>query len=152
MKKYISLIIVLFLCIIVSGCKKKYDITTCKSTNKQEKYTIETKYTIESTKGIVEKVKLNQTIKSDNEEVLKDFEKNQKEQYGINKSLYGGYTYDINIKNKKVIINVTIDYTKIKMKKLLEDNVAMKKYVDKNNKFTLEKAKKLYQVTGNKCE
>ena len=151
-KQYTSIILLTVLCLLLTGCKGKKVETTCKSSSKQTNYEINTKYTINSRKDIVESVKINQTITSDDKKVLSDFEKQLKDQYKSNKSLYGGYTYNIKVKGKKLTSKVTINYEKLDMKKFVKDNGAMKDYVDKDNNFTLEGAKKLYKSTGAKCE
>ena len=152
MKKYIGVINVVVLCLILTGCKGKKIVTTCTSSSKQTNYEISTKYIINSRENIVENVIVNQTITSKDENLLKEFEKQLKEQYKSNKSLYGGYTSDVKINGKKVVSKVTINYEKLNMKKFVKDNGAMKDYVNKENKFTLEGAKKLYKSTGAKCE
>ena len=152
MKRNITLSIIIVLCLFLTGCKGKQVITTCSNSNKQINYEISTKYKISSREDIVESVKISQTIKSKDKKVLKDFEKQLNEQYSLNKSLYGGYSYDIKVKGKKISSKVTIDYEKLNMKKFIKDNGAMKDYINKNNKFTLEGAKKLYESTGAKCE
>ncbi len=150
MKKYLSIVSVIVVSLFLTGCGKK--VVSCKSSSKQTNYTIETKYTINSRKDIVESININQTISSKDEKILKDFEKQLKEQYKSNNSLYGGYSFDIKIKGKKLTSKVTINYEKLDMKKFVKDNGAMKDYVDKDNNFTLEGAKKLYKSTGAKCE
>lgn len=152
MKKYIGVISVVVLCLILTGCKGKKIVTTCTSSSKQTNYEISTKYIINSRENIVENVIVNQTITSKDENLLKEFEKQLKEQYKSNKSLYGGYTSDVKINGKKVVSKVTINYEELNMKKFVKDNGAMKDYVNKENKFTLEGAKKLYKSTGAKCE
>lgn len=152
MKKYIGVINLVVLCLILTGCKGKKIVTTCTSSSKQTNYEMSTKYIINSRENIVENVIVNQTITSKDENLLKEFEKQLKEQYKSNKSLYGGYTSDVKINGKKVVSKVTINYEELNMKKFVKDNGAMKDYVNKENKFTLEGAKKLYKSTGAKCE
>lgn len=152
MKKYISIVAVIVLCLFLTGCKGKKVVTNCSSSSKQTNYEIKTEYAINSRKDIVESVEINQTITSKDNKVLTNFEKQLKDQYKSNASLYGGYTYDVKVKGKKLTSKVTINYEELNMKKFVKDNGAMKDYVNKDNKFTLEGAKKLYKSTGAKCE
>lgn len=152
MKKYYSLVLVICLCLLFTGCKEKLDVTKCSSISKQSNYTIKTTYKIESRKDIVEKVSINQIISSGDKNILNEFKNQLEEQYGSNKSLYGSYDYDVKIKNNTIVSKVIIDYKKLDMKKFVENNGAMKDYLNKDNEFTLGKAKKLYISTGNKCE
>ena len=152
MKRNITLSIIIVLCLFLTGCKGKQVITTCTSSSKQINYTIKTKYIINSRKNMVESVNINQTIISKDKKILSDFKNQLDGQFSINKSLYGGYTYNIKVKNKKLVSKTIINYEKLNMKKFIKDNGAMKDYINKNNKFTLEGAKKLYESTGAKCE
>ena len=153
MRKYagiatgIVLIIVLFL--IFTNTTK---VTTCKLNNKQSNYDITSTYSIKSRGDVVKSVEVNQTITSKEKDILKSFEEQYKNQYSLNKKLYGGYNYEVKINNNKLVTKVTIDYDDFKLDKFVKDNKAMKKYINKDNEFTLEGAKKLYNSTGAKCE
>ena len=122
-----------------------------KSDQSKNGYILETKYVIKSKKDIVENVDITQTITSDKKEVLTKFENQFKEQYSYNKKVYGGYNYKISSNSKRVLSKVDIDYKKFDMQKFIKNNVAMKQYT-KDNKFTLEGAKKLYSSSGAVCK
>ena len=109
-------------------------------------------YKIIAKKDIVNKVEITQVIESDDEKVLKDFKSQLEEQYKSNKKTYGGYTYKVNIKGKKLTADVTIDYKKFDLDKFVKANGAMKEYVNKKNELTLDGAKKMYKSTGAKCK
>lgn len=152
----LSLILVISLTLYGCGCSKKKEkeiITTCSLTSDQSTsgYKLVTEYKIYSKKDIVTKIKSETTITSKQEKVLQNFEEDYKKQFEKNKSTYGGYDYNLEIKNDTLVSNLTIDYSKYDMNKFVEDNVAMKEYVDKDNKFTLEGAKKYYKTIGAKC-
>ena len=152
MKKYLNLLLILFCCLLLTGCKGKKEVLKCEGVSKQTNYTISTNYEIESRDNIVSKVIVKQVIQSKNKKILTSFKKQLTNQYKSNNSTYGGYKYDININGKKLTSNVEIDYESINLKRFIKDNSAMKDYVNKDNQFTLDGAKKLYESTGSKCE
>jgi len=149
MKKLISVGLVLVLCILLTGCGKTMK---CNSSSKQKDYTISTDYVIKSNKDIVTKVTIKQVIESKDKDVLKNFESQLKSQYESNNKAYGGYDYKLKISGKKLTADITIDYTKFDLDKFVKANAAMKEYVNKNNKLTLEGAKKMYKSTGATCK
>lgn len=151
MKKFLKLLLIVLVCIFLTGCGKKTTLE-CSSNSKQTNYEINTNYTIKAKKDIVNEVKIKQVIKSKDKKILENFEKQLKKQYQLNKKIYGGYTYELKIKGKELIADVTINYEELNMKKFVKNNGAMKDYLNKDNQFTLEGAKKLYKSTGAKCE
>ena len=149
MKKIVSLVVVLSLCILLTGCGKALK---CSSSSEQKNYSISTDYVIKSNKDIVTKVTIKQVIESSDKKVLKNFESQLKSQYESNNKAYGGYDYKLKISGKKLTADITIDYTKFDLDKFVKANAAMKEYVNKNNKLTLEGAKKMYKSTGATCK
>ena len=154
MKKYIKTLLLILITIILCGCGKKLEITKCnfKSDQSASSYKINTKYTIYSYKDIVEKVDINQVITSSNKNVLKEFKQSFNSQYKLNSKTYGGYEYKMKIKKNKLTLNVTIDYTEFNMKKFVNNNKAMQKYINKDKKLTLKGIKQLYKTSGTTCE
>ena len=144
----VVLIILVILLFVVFGRK-----TVCTSSSDQSKngYTLDTEYVIKSKGDNVKTVKVTETITSKDKKTLDKFYKQLKDQYEYNKKNYGGYTYKVTNSNGKVVSKVTIDYNKMDLKKFTRNNAAMSKYT-KNDKFTLEGAKKLYESTGAKCK
>lgn len=149
MKKTLSLVAVLSLCILLTGCGKAIK---CSSSSEQKNYDISTDYKIESSGKIVTKVTINQVIESKDKKVLNNFKKQLEEQYKNNNTVYGGYSYKVNIKGKKLTADITIDYKKFNLDKFVKANSAMKEYVNKDNKLTVEGAKKMYKATGATCK
>lgn len=149
MKKIKYLVLVLSL-VLLTGCSKKM---TCTSTSDQSKsgYKLESKYEITTNNNNVTKVEIEETITSSDKKKLEKFEKQLDEQYSYNKKKYGGYTYKVTNSNGKVTSKVTIDYKKFDMKQFIKDNAAMKTYT-KDDKLTLDGAKKLYESTGATCK
>lgn len=155
MKKRLSLVLVLFIITLcLCGCKEKTKITNCSLVSDQSAsgYKLESNYKIYSTNDFVDKVVLKQVINSKDKNVLDSFKTSITNQYKNNNKLYNGYTFDIKEKDNKLNINVTIDYTKVDLKKFTQDNVSMKEYVNKDYKITLDKIIKLYESSGMKCE
>ncbi|MBR6073272.1 MAG: DUF1307 domain-containing protein [Bacilli bacterium] len=154
MKKYLSIITILSLCILLTGCKGKLVVNKCHGESNQTAsgYKLVTDYKISSRKNIVEKIELKQTIESDSKEKLDNFKTNLEKQYKDNNSRYGGYSYNIKDEENKIVIELTIDYSKMDLNKFVTDNVAMKNYVNDKNQLTLDGAKKMYEASGNKCE
>lgn len=84
--------------------------------------------------------------------MLDSFEQQLKQIYQAMQDNYGGY--DINIQNdgQKVTSIVKIDYQKLNFDQLIEDNSAMKNYVNDKNQLTLEGIKTMYQSQGISCK
>ncbi|MBR2712276.1 MAG: DUF1307 domain-containing protein [Bacilli bacterium] len=155
MKKRLSLVLAIFIITLcLCGCKEKTKISNCSLVSDQSAsgYKLESNYKIYSTNNFVDKVVLKQVINSKDKKVLDSFKTSITNQYKNNNKLYNGYTFDIKEKDNKLNINVTIDYTKVDLKKFTQDNVSMKEYVNKDYKITLDKIIKLYESSGMKCE
>lgn len=149
MKKGISLVVVLSLCILLTGCGK---VMKCSSSSEQKNYNISTDYKIESSGKIVTKVTIKQVIESKDKKVLENFKKQLEDQYKSNNTVYGGYDYKVKISGKKLTADVTINYKKFDLDKFVKTNGAMKEYVNKDNKLTVDGAKKMYKSTGATCK
>ena len=137
MKKILSLVVVLSLCILLTGCGK---VLKCSSSSEQKNYNISTDY------------KIKQVIESKDKKVLQNFKKQLEDQYKSNNTVYGGYSYKVKINGKKLTANITIDYKKFDLDKFVKANGAMKEYVNKDNKLTVDGAKKMYKSTGATCK
>ena len=150
MKKVFSLIAVLSLCFLLTGCGK---VMNCKNEKSEQKnYSISTDYKIKSKGDIVTSVTIKQVIESKDKKVLENFKKQLEDQYKSNNTVYGGYDYKVTIKDKKLTADITIDYKKFDLDKFVKTNGAMKEYVNKDNKLTVKGAKKMYESTGAKCK
>lgn len=125
----------------------------CKGSFDQSKngYTLNTKYVIKARGKIVKKIKITETIQSNDKKLLNDFKEQFEREYSYNKKNYGGYDYQIINKNDKVVANLRINYRHFDMKKFVKNNGAMKDFTVKN-KLTLSGAKKLYESTGAICK
>ncbi|MBR3661562.1 MAG: hypothetical protein IKN63_06690 [Bacilli bacterium] len=133
--------------------KEKVNVTVCHSTIDQSKsgYTIKTDYKISSVKKAVKKVEIVNNIKSSNKTVLNYFEKQYKGMYEEQNKRYGGYTITTEKKENSVVVKVIIDYSKVKLAKLAEDNPNIADSI-KNDKLSLDGAKSIYNSLGATCE
>lgn len=152
MKRYIKFLLLILCITILSGCDSDLDTTNCSLNNKQIDYTIKTTYKITSSKDIVNKVEIKEVIASKDKKKLRSFKEQLTNQYKNNNKLYKGYKYEADLDGDTLTLEVTIDYEKMNLKKFVKDNAAMKKYVNKDNKFTLKGAKELYKFTGARCK
>ena len=151
MKKYIKLLLLIIVVTILSGCKSKLDTVECNFESKQSDYKINTNYKIYYKDNIVEKVDIDEVITSSSKDKLDEFNNSFKSQYDSNNSMYGGYTYDIKINKNKLVLSVNIDYTVFDMNKFINNNAAMKEYINKDNKLTLDGIIKMYEASGSTC-
>ena len=62
--------------------------------------------------------------------------------------MYGGYTYN---SKDKLELSVSIDYTVFDMNKFINNNAAMKDYVNKSNKLTIDGIIKMFEASGSTC-
>ncbi len=152
MKRILKLLFVFIFMALLSGCGKN-TLTKCTMTSDQSKsgYVINTEYNIYSNKNLVNQVVIKEVVESKNNTILAYFKNQLEKQYKANNNAYKGYAYKVTNKDGKVTAEVTIDYSKMDLKKYIKDNPAMKSYVDKNNKPTLKGVKNMYESSGAKC-
>lgn len=154
MKKKVIILSIMSI-FLLSGCGNKEELVTkCSSTqnNLQANYTLKSEYTIYSQKGIVNKVESIETVNSTSEAILDYFESYLTSTYEKTNNTYGGYTNKI-VKNEDGIVSTTtIDYKAMNIDKYVEDNSAMKNYVNSKNELTLDGLKAAYQALGATCE
>ena len=154
MKKYFKYAFLFTLVLLLTGCLGKDKVAKCTLVSDQSasNYKIKTEYKIYHSKDIVNKVVTTETVESKNNTILAYFEKQLKEQYKSNNDKYGGYEYKVTNKDGKVVSEVTINYNKMNLNKFVKDNPAMKSYVNKSNKLTLEGVKTMYKSSGATCD
>lgn len=155
MRKYIKFLLVLLVLLVVtilSVCTSKLDTAECSFKSNQNDYKIDTKYKIYYKDNIVKKVNINEVITSSKKDKLREFNNSFKSQYERNNRLYRGYTYKIKNNKDSLVLTINIDYTVFNMKKFIEDNEAMKEYVNKDNKLTLNGIIKMYESSGSVCK
>lgn len=154
MKKISKIIIISALLVCLCGCgkKDKNEVLKCTFKTSQQNYNIETTNNISSKDNIVTSVQTKTIIKSDSKDILEEFKNSYESQYKELNKKYKGYDYTVKIKDDKLSILVNIDYNKFNLKKFANDNVAMKKYLNKQKKFKLDGAKEYYESIGSKCK
>lgn len=155
MRKYIKFLLVLLVVLVVTiliVCTSKLDTAECSFKSKQSDYKIDTKYKIYYKDNIVKKVDIDEVITSSKKDKLREFNNSFKSQYERNNRLYRGYTYKIKNNKDSLVLTINIDYTVFNMKKFIEDNEAMKEYVNKDNKLTLNGIIKMYEASGSVCK
>ncbi len=145
-----SIVIITAVVLFLLLSKKKI---TCTMTSDQSRngYIIQSSYVIESKYGYVQNINIKEVITSKDSKILDKFENQFNKQYSYNKKAYHGYKYTVINDKNKVESKVTINYKKFDMKKFIKNNEAMKSYT-KNNKLTLDGARKMYESTGVICK
>lgn len=153
MKKITKITLVIIMTIIFTGCSMKKEVVTkCSNTSSQNKYEVTSNYNIYSKNDIVNKVVLEEVVKSSDQTTLSTMEKSYKNMYKAYNKSYGGYTYKVDNDGKTVKLTLTIDYQNIDMNKYIKDNVSFKDYLNDNNELTLEGIKNMYKFIGVKCK
>lgn len=137
----------------LTGCGQENTIT-CKSFSDQSisGYEINTEYNISYDGDIVNKVEITEVVESKNKTILSYFEEKNKEQYKENNIKYRGYSYKITNENNKLVSKITIDYSKVDLDTFIKDNPAMKNFVNKDNKLTIDGVKAMYESIGATCK
>lgn len=144
---FISLVLLMLLC----GCsKEQYFVCNSNFYNEVDNYTYKATYKVYYKNSFVTKIEKDEQYLSDNKDILKYFNEFKNLEYKSFYDLYGGITYDINLKNNKVILNSIIDMNLVDIKQMIKN-----KYIDKDyiisNKLTIGGIKKIYKEKGAKC-
>lgn len=151
MKKIIIFLTLIILTGVLTGCKQSKTIS-CTLSDKTVAYELSNHYKIHSEDGIVKKVEITENITATDEALLSELEKSEKNQYESNKKSYGGYTYEVKKEDSKVVTNVTIDYSKVDLSKMVADNTNLKPYANDKNELKAEGLVKWYESIGAKCK
>ncbi len=151
MKKGIILIPAMVL--LLTGCGEKKGTISCtlSSNDAVNGYKLDAEYTIHYKGDNAEYVESKEVISSDSEDTLATFESSFNSTYNTMNSTYGGYTINITNENGKVTSNIKIDYTKMDLEKLVQDQPAMKLYV-KDKKMSKEGLQATYEAMGATCK
>lgn len=143
-------LLVLFLLIFISGCKKEskeelFKICNIKSKSNENAYRIQSEYKIYGKDKLVTKIEKEEIVISEDEEMLKYFEEYLGVSYSNLNEKYGGYDNKITKDNDKIISNTTINFDSINIKDYIKDNESMKNYVDKDYNLTEEQIVSFYE-------
>lgn len=156
MKRVLRLFAVLFMVGVLCGCSlnSKERIIKCIGSQKnlQNGYEIKSEYNIYAQGNTVNKVKTKEAVTSDQDSILGYFETTLNSTYEKYSKEYDGYKYEIVKDGNTVTSNVEIDYSKMDMKKFVQDNTVAKSYVNDDSKFTVDGLKRMYKSAGATCE
>lgn len=141
---------------LITGCSntEKEIVKTCTSTlnDVANGYKLQSDYKIYAKGNVVEKVETTEIITSDDETALSYFAEYLESTYVTANKIYGGHTNTVTKEDGKVISKTTIDYTVMNINKYVEDNSAMKNYVNSDNKLLLDGVISIYEDLGATCE
>ncbi len=149
-----KLLIVLGMVFLLSGCGEKEIKSlhcTIHSKNVIDGYEVNSTYDAVGEKGYAKTVTTKEETVSDSAETLDLFEETIKTTYKNMNDTYGGYTYTVNRESNKVVADVTIDYSKMNLNKMLEDQPVLDKYI-KDGKMLMSGLQKMYEDLGATCE
>ena len=152
MKKLIKFLAIGVGIALLSGCNNNVVTCTLESNDTTSGYSIKSTYEIHSKNDVVSKVKTTEEIKSENDSILDYFESSLNSQYEVSNNQYGGYKYKVTKKNNTVKSVSTVDYNKMDLEKYINDNSALKEYVNSDNKISLKGIKTLYESLGATCK
>ena len=152
--KYIKYMGIFIIMLLVVGCSKEEIYKTCSIVSDQSSngYKSTIKYDIYHKGDIVTKVVQREVIDSDKKDILDFYNDEYQSMYKKYNKTYGGYNYDVNVKDNQLVLDVSIDYNKFNMEKYIEDNTGLKKYTNKNGLFTLDGIVKMYENIGASCK
>ena len=148
-----KLFILSFVCIILlAGCsKKKYFTCEINLDNNIQNYYLDAKYKVYYKNSYVTKIEKEEIYISEEEDTLNYFNEYKDLEYLNLNNLYGGTTYNVDLKDNRVIVNATIDMSLMDIKSMIKN-----KYIDKDyvvsNKLTTNGIKELYKSKGATCD
>lgn len=155
MKNMIKIVSIGMLSLFLTGCgEEKELVTTCKLKNNVpgSNYSLESSYTVYSKNNVVNKVVTEEVVSSESESMLDYFKEYLEETYEAQNDTYGGVTNEVKKEEGKIISSTTIDYNVMDLAKYVDDNSALKNYVNDDNKLTTEGVTGIYKSLGAVCE
>lgn len=146
--------------LLLTGCgnNKEYKTLNCTLSRKDTDNGYELSsvykayYTESGSKKVVTKVETVETVTSDNESLLKQFEDTLNNTYKTLDEAYGGYDFKVTNQDGKVESKTTINYVDMDLKKLVKENSEMKAYMDSDDNLTYEGVKSMYEAQGATCK
>ena len=94
----------------------------------------------------------NKKLISEDSDYLAESKTAAEDLYGSYNNAYGGYKYNVSINGDTLTSKCTVDYTKMNVKKYVEDNPSLTNFADENNNVKLSGIKSIYSQLGAKCE
>lgn len=158
MKKILSIVMVSIVVLTLTGCAKGNSkgetklVKTCTMTVTDSDYEIESEYKVYGSGKTVDSVVTVETVISDDDDILDYLEEYSDTTYSNMNKTYGGYTFNIDRQDNKLITTTTIDYNTMDMNKFVSDNSAMKKFVNSDNKLLIDGIVSLYKSMGATCK
>ena len=151
-KKFLIVLSLLSLAFLVAGCEKETQYScTLSRTDRINNYSLESTYNIFATGETVNKVHTKEKVTSEDGTIISSMEEYFKNTYDAMNEAYGGYKYDITSNDDMVVADVTIDYSKVDLKKLTEDEPTMDSIL-KDGKMNLDNLKAMYEEMGATCK
>ena len=168
MRNKIISIIMIFSCILLTGCNEKREKELNKNISEsididesgaklvcttdydytELNYTLGSKYVVfADEKGKVTKIVSEEIIESNDESKLEEFESYLNKNHDVAVQ-YKGYTYDVKKEDNKVISDVTIDYSEFDMEKFIKENGDEETIKE----LTLDSIEKKYVSLGATCD
>lgn len=151
MKKGFLLLFVICCVFVFAGCGSNLKTMKCSVSSNIEGNSTTSSYEVKHDGEYVSKIELVETITSSDQSVLSQYEQYLNNLYSSSSATYGGYTYKVTNNGSKVVSNVTMDYTKMDLNKLVQDDPSFANYV-KDGKLTLSGIKEMYSQYGITCE
>lgn len=142
--------ILVLLCLLLCGCSSKYVTCTSETKNNTQGYHSKISYKIYYKNEKVTKTIIKGEYTSDVSELTSYFDTYLKTNYEYLNNNYSGYDFSKEKIDNGVKYNVTIDYSKVNLKKMIKDKEIDKDYV-KNDELTLDGALEMYKRLGATC-
>lgn len=142
--------IVVLICLLLCGCSSKYVTCTSETNNSTQGYHSKISYKIYYKNEKVTKTIIKGEYTSDVSDLASYFNTYLKTNYEYLNNTYSGYEFSKEKIDNGVKYNVVIDYSKVDLAKMIEDNEIDKNYV-KNDNLTLSGALEMYEKLGATC-
>lgn len=137
------------LLILLTGCKHKM-VCTFKNVNEQEGYETNIVYNINYEHNKVNLVSIAEIYESNDFNILDYYEEYRNIYYEDFNNKYGGITINSNTKDMVLTVKVDMDFNKIDLKSMIDDDKLKKTYVV-NNYLTKNGAKLYFEEMGATC-
>lgn len=148
MKRVIGLIVLVLLC----GCGSKSVMCSYEIDNDQFGYHLTRNYQINYHGDYVKDVIMDEEVIADTGDMVSYFKDSNEAMYLDYKSRYRGYEYTVEVKNKKIISHIEMDYTKMDLDEYVNDNKDYKSYYVGNNNFKVTGIIKMLEDLGATCQ
>lgn len=147
-------IIVFLTIILVTGCFNSKNVMNCTSSinNTNDNYKSRINYKVYYKNKIVTKMIIDETYISEDKNIINYFKESKNAIYNNYNNLYGGYEYKMKESGNSVNYSVTIDYTKVNLKRMKRDKKIDSDYLDSRFNLTRMGAKTYLESIGAVCK